>query len=737
MDIVLPPVWYQQFSLGTILKFLTISILFVVAALFRQKHKAIFEKSEKEQDFTNEDERRLDHALLSRNESIIILYGSQTGTAEDYARRLARNLYDDYSVLATVASIEDFDASSLKGVAGTSSMTGRRTLVCFVLATYGEGEPTDNTVCFYEDLAAMETKNEKDELALKGLHYMAFGLGNRSYEKFNFMVRSFDEHLLRLGGTRFGTRGEGDDGTGTLDEDFLAWKEATLPAVASHIGAKKSRSHFESPYEIVEQPDMAIGGSHIPPGERNSAQQGDSSITVGLFDSKNPYMAPIVHSGQLFAPNCGRECLHLQFDISGTNLSYETGDHLGVLPINPDKEVLRLLAVLGLSVKRDTVIEILKKKDSTAQAIIPGPMTYFAILQQKLNICGRVSREICDALSEMAPNAEVHAKMARLAADRELFNSTVTSRCLNLGQFLEIVSGGTPWTSIPFSFLLTCLAPLQPRYYSISSSNRASPTTIDIAAAVKNELLGETNPGRFLGLATNYLRTLTLENIVDRETFYTRALLPSPNLPVRAAVHVRRSTFRLPPSPQTPIIMIGPGTGVAPFRAFMQERLFTKNHGQQLGLSILFTGCRKSTEDHIFAEEWEALKSSLGNDFQVHTAFSRESAEKVYVQHRMMEVGKRLFDLIHNKKAWVYICGDAGYMAKDVHAALVDIVAGGENIPAKDAAKYIAALKDDGRMHVSNPVKIAFSGNHDYSLANCTGISRNMYGRWKTSNVAL
>ncbi|KFZ04220.1 hypothetical protein V502_10315 [Pseudogymnoascus sp. VKM F-4520 (FW-2644)] len=145
--------------------------------------------------------------------------------------------------------------------------------------------------------------------------------------------------------------------------------------------------------------------------------------------------------------------------------------------------------------------------------------------------------------------------------------------------------------------------------------------------------------------------------------------------------------------------MIGPGTGVAPFRAFMQDRLFAKNQKQMLGMSILFTGCRNRAEDYIYADEWEDLKTLLGNDFQIHTVFSREAAEKVYVQHRMMEVKEQLFDLIHNNKAWVYICGDAAHMAKDVSTALVDIIARGKGIATKDAVNYITNLKDSGRMH--------------------------------------
>ncbi|OBT46495.1 hypothetical protein VE00_03311 [Pseudogymnoascus sp. WSF 3629] len=685
------------------LLYVIVIILITAVALWQKQKGATFASSGEKQELASDNVRSLDRALVCQDKSVIIIYGSQTGTAEEYARRLARNLYDDYSISAEVADIEDFDASSLHEVAIKNSRTGRRVLVCFILATYGDGEPTDSTASFYQDLTAIEAEDGEGDLALRALHYIAFGLGNSTYEKFNFMIRSFDEHLQRLGAARLGARGEGDDSHGTLDEDFLSWKDETLVEVASHLRAKKTDNHFSSAYKIVEKPDLTIDSDGVFLGGRKATELESNGLLVGPFDGKNSYLAPLVCSEHLFAASCDRDCLHIEFDISGTNLSYETGDHLGVLPTNPDAEVQRMLKILGLSSKGDTVITISERDGSGAQVIVAEPTTYSTILRYKLDICGRVSREICGTLATMAPNAEVKAHMIQLAADRDLFHSTVTSRCLNLAQFLETASNGLPWSSLPFSFLLSCLAPLQPRYYSISSSGQASPKTIHITIAVKDESLGVPNSSRFLGLTTNYLKALTIANNANGEISPNRTLLPSPgneSLPSMVAVHVRRSNFRLPASSHIPIIMIGPGTGVAPFRAFMQDRrMFAKTQTQKLGMSILFTGSRKRSEDYIYADEWEDLKAALGNEFQMHTAFSRESAEKVYVQHRMMEVKEQLFDLIHNKKAWIYICGDAAHMAKDVSTALVDIVAEGKSIGTKDAVNYITNLKDSGRMH--------------------------------------
>ncbi|OBT82651.1 hypothetical protein VE02_07934 [Pseudogymnoascus sp. 03VT05] len=389
----------------------------------KQKTTAFASYGEK-QELASDNVRSLDYALVCQDKSIIIVYGSQTGTAEEYARRLARNLYEDYSISTAVADIEDFDASSLNEVAINNSRTARRVLVCFILATYGDGEPTDSTTSFYQDLSTIEMEDGEGDPPLRDLHYIAFGLGNSTYEKFNFMIRSFDEHLQRLGATRLGARGEGDDGLGTLDEDFLAWKDETLVEAASHLRAKKGYNHFTSPYKVVETPHLTIDSNELfLRRKHNDSRVENNGLVAGPFNNKNSYLAPLVYSKQLFAPVCDRDCLHIEFDVSGTDLSYETGDHLGVWPTNPDAEVQRMLMILGLSNKADTFITISENQDSGAQVFNTEPRTYTTILRYELDICGKVSREICGALSKMAPNAEVETHMVQLAADRNLFHS--------------------------------------------------------------------------------------------------------------------------------------------------------------------------------------------------------------------------------------------------------------------------------------------------------------------------
>ena len=150
----------------------------------------------------------------------VVFYGSQTGTAEDYASRLAKEGSSKYGLKTMVADLEEFDYENL-------DQFPEDKVAFFVLATYGEGEPTDNAVEFYEFITSEGPafSESSDETPLSKLQYVTFGLGNNTYEHYNAMVRRVDAALTKLGAQRIGTAGEGDDGAGTMEEDFLAWKE--------------------------------------------------------------------------------------------------------------------------------------------------------------------------------------------------------------------------------------------------------------------------------------------------------------------------------------------------------------------------------------------------------------------------------------------------------------------------------------------------------------------------------
>ena len=544
--------------------------------------------------------RNILEKLDETGKNCVVFYGSQTGTAEDYASRLAKEGSSRFGLKTMTADLEEYDFENL-------DQFPEDKVAIFVLATYGEGEPTDNAVEFYEFIGSEDVnfseKGGMDSQPLVGLSYVAFGLGNNTYEHYNSMVRNVTKYLDRLGAKRIGEAGEGDDGAGTMEEDFLAWKEPMWAALADAMQLEEREAVYEPVFEVTEKPDMSAEEDTVYLGEPNKNHL--EGTGKGPYNAHNPFIAPIAESTEIFHDK-SRNCLHMEVDISGSNLSYTTGDHIAVWPNNAGKEVDRFINVLNMDSKRDTVISV-KGMDATAKVPFPTPTTYEAVVRYHMEIGAPVSRQMVSTLAQFAPNDDIKAEVAKIGNDKDYFHSVVAEKNYNLAQLLE--SFGQKWEKIPFSFFIEGLNKIQPRYYSISSSSLVQKNKISITAVVESvEKPGA--PHVVKGVTTNLLLALKLKQHGD-PTPDPHGLNYAINGPrnkydgVHIPVHVRHSNFKLPSDPAKPIIMVGPGTGVAPFRGFVQERAQQAKNGENVGKTMLFFGCRKSDEDFIYKDEWK------------------------------------------------------------------------------------------------------------------------------------
>ncbi|EDU42242.1 NADPH--cytochrome P450 reductase [Pyrenophora tritici-repentis] len=633
--------------------------------------------------------RNIIEKMEETDKNCVVFYGSQTGTAEDYASRISKEGSSRFGLKTMVADLEEYDFDNLDTFPEDK-------LAVFVLATYGEGEPTDNAVEFYEFLGSEDVSFSEggsiDDKPLSKLNYVAFGLGNNTYEHYNSMVRNVDKYLTRLGATRLGAAGEGDDGAGTMEEDFLAWKEPMWAAVAEKMGLEEREASYEPVFDVREKPELSAEDDTVYLGEPNKNHlEGNQK---GPFNANNPFIAPIVESAELFnAPN--RNCLHMEISIAGSNLSYTTGDHIAIWPNNAGKEVDRLFKVLGKEDKRHTVIAV-RGLDPTAKVPFPSPTTYDAAVRFHIEINAAVSRQLVSVMAQFAPNDDIKAELVKLGSDKDYFKEQVTDRNLNLGQLLEIVGKGVTWDKIPFSFLFETMVKIQPRYYSISSSSLVQKDKISITAVVESiEKPGA--PYALKGVTTNYLLALKQKqhgdpNLDPHGLDYAITGPRNKYDGIHVPVHVRHSNFKLPSDPSKPIIMVGPGTGVAPFRAFVQERAAQTKAGQTVGKTILFFGCRKQSEDFMYAKEWEQYKDIMGDNFEMHTAFSRDGPNKVYVQHKLEEAGEEVNRLLE-QKAYFYVCGDAAHMAREVNVLLGKIISKYRNVPETKGEEIVKAMR--------------------------------------------
>lgn len=546
--------------------------------------------------------RNIIEKMDESDKNCVVFYGSQTGTAEDYASRISKEGHSRFGLKTMVADLEEYDFDTLDTFPDDK-------LAIFVLATYGEGEPTDNAVEFYEFVGSEDINFSEgggaDDKPLANLKYVAFGLGNNTYEHYNSMVRNVDKYLTKLGATRLGAAGEGDDGAGTMEEDFLAWKEPMWAAVAEKMGLEEREAAYEPVFEVTEKDELTPEDDTVYLGEPNKNHL--EGKQKGPFNANNPFIAPIVESSEIFTAK-DRNCLHMEISIAGSNLSYTTGDHIAIWPNNAGKEVDRVFKVLGKEHKRHTVIAV-KGLDPTAKVPFPSPTTYDAAIRFHIEIGAAVSRQLVSGLAQFAPNDDIKAEMTKLGSDKDYFKEKVTARNLNLAQLLEIEGKGQAWTNIPFSFLIEGLVKIQPRYYSISSSSLVQKDKISITAVV--ESIEKTDAPHVLkGVTTNYLLALKQKQHGDPspDPHGLNYAITGPRNKydgIHVPVHVRHSNFKLPSDPSKPIVMVGPGTGVAPFRGFIQERAAQAKAGQNVGKTVLFFGCRKRSEDFLYEKEWE------------------------------------------------------------------------------------------------------------------------------------
>ncbi|KAH6976166.1 NADPH-cytochrome P450 reductase [Ilyonectria sp. MPI-CAGE-AT-0026] len=626
-------------------------------------------------------------AMLEKSKkNCAVFYGSETGTAENYAKRLAKEGKSRFGLDTIVRDLEDYDYDDLESIPSSK-------ILIFVLATAGEGDPTENARDFYSFVTG-EDNNFSN--GLQNINYVAFGLGNSTYEHYNSMVRNVSRALDDFGAERIGAAGEGDDGTGSTEEDFLAWKDPMWAALAGKMGLEEQETFYEPTFSITPRQDLTESSKDVFLGEPNLAHL-KGTASKQSFGASNPYIASITESNELFKGG-DRNCLHIELGLGDSSLSYSTGDHVAIWPTNPDNEVERLLEILGLSDVKNTVIDI-KALEKTSKVPIPTPTTYKTVLRSYLEICAPVSRQFMASIATFSPDASAKAEITKIGADKDYFQEQIAKSKLTIAQVLRSIGGGSHWTGLPFSAVVEGLNKLQPRYYSISSSSLVQPRSISISAVVDScEVSGRPEPLK--GVATNYLLALKQKQNGDSVSQST----PTYNIngprgkygQCQVPIHVRQSSFRLPSDSQTPVILIGPGTGVAPFRAFVQERAHLAKQGKSVGRTLLFFGCRHSEQDFIYESEWKQYKEVLGDRFDMMVAFSRQGPKKVYVQNLLKAHAKVVNELLETN-GHIYVCGDAKYMARDVQSSFVEILTDERGIHESQSKDILRDMRASSR----------------------------------------
>ncbi|XP_005109646.1 NADPH--cytochrome P450 reductase [Aplysia californica] len=599
--------------------------------------------------------------MKNTNRNVIVFYGSQTGTAEEFATRLAKDA-SRYGMKGMVADPEECDMEDLSKLADIEN-----SLAIFCMATYGEGDPTDNAQEFHEFLNGGDAD-------LSGIRYSVFGLGNKTYEHYNSMGKFVDKRLGELGGERVFELGLGDDDA-NIEEDFVTWKEKFWPAVCAYFGVEATGENVNTRQYELGTVAEDLSKEKVFNGE--PARLGSYNTQKPPYDVKNPYMSPIAVNRELHKDS-GRSCMHIELDISESKIRYESGDHVAIYPINDTEIVEKIGKRLGVDLDEVFTLNNIDE-DASKKHPFPCPCSYRTALTHYVDIMNPPRTHVLGELAEyteVAKDKEFLQKMTQATEEgKGLYLDWIAKDHRNILAVLEDIPSLKP----PLDHICELLPRLQPRFYSISSSPKMYPKSIHVTAVV----VEYTTPTNRLtkGVCTAWLST---------KKPGTGGNGPLPRVPI----YVRKSQFRLPFKPTTPVIMVGPGTGLAPFRGFIQERSYFKGEGKPIGDTILYFGCRNKANDFIYQDEMEDyVKQGV---LKMHTAFSRDQAQKVYVQHLLDQNHQEIWDVLNNN-GHLYICGDAKNMAREVHSMIVKILTTKGEMSTEAAEDYIKKLQSKGR----------------------------------------
>ena len=486
-----------------------------------------------------------------------------------------------------------------------------------IVSTHGEGEPPFAARELHEFIYSKRAPK------LEGVNYAVLALGDSSYFQFCKTGKDFDEQLEKLGAKRLVSRIACDV---DFEEPAETWLKSTLPA----FGTGETVVQKTTPQFRMVTPS--------PKGEK----------TVG-HSKKNPFPAPVFEKISLHGKGTKRQTLHIELSTENApGLDYEPGDAAGVFPVNSIELINGVLTETGLDAGDPVLVNGKEKKLESA-------------LYKDVEL-SKITTDVVARFLQFAPNEQLQ----KLTEDTDKFREYLEGRdIVDLLQDYPV--------KIDAMNLIKILRPLQPRYYSISSSPKAFPGELHLTVGVVNY----ENSGREKrGTCSTFLSEMSVED--EKVPIFIEA----------------NPGFRLPEDDETPIIMVGAGTGIAPYRAFVQHRELADKPGK----SWLFFGNRNFETEFLYQAEWQDFLKT-GALTKMDVAFSRDGDKKVYVQDRLLEKASEVYQWLEDG-AHFYICGDMKNMARHVQDTLVKIVEKQGAMSKEHAQEYVDNLEKDRRLQL-------------------------------------
>lgn len=556
---------------------------------------------------------------------LLVLYGSNMGTAEGIARELAET-----------ARCHGFHSEVMPLNDGVGRLP-KKGIVLIVSASYN-GQPPNNARGFIQWLENIEQGD------LAGVHYSVFGCGDHNWaDTYQHIPRYIDKMLEAKGALRVAIRGEGD-ASGDFENQMDSWNETLWAELRSTLNLS----------------------SNTQERSRLTLQFVNGLATTPIASSHDAFPAVVEVNRELHCEGSSRSTRHIEIMLP-EGKTYREGDHLGIIPVNDPAVVERVLRRYGFQGNEHVIIQASGR--SGAHLPLDRPVNVHDLLSHCLELQEAATRAQLRELAAFTV-CPPHQKELEVLLQETAYKEKVLNKRLTMLDLLERY----PACELPFERFVELLPPLKPRYYSISSSYQWQGNKVSITVGIVRGAAKSGN-GEYRGVASNYLANRQAGDSVQ-------VFLNTPD-----------SGFQLPDDPSVPIVMVGPGTGFAPFRGFLQTRQVLKNSGQALGEAHLYFGCRNEL-DHIYREEIEQFEKQ--GIVTVHTAYSRkEKKPKIYVQHLMQENSAEIMRILEQGK--LYICGDGSKMAPDVESCLQKAYQNIHSASREEARQWLEIMQNEGR----------------------------------------
>jgi NADPH-ferrihemoprotein reductase len=590
---------------------------------------------------------------------VAVWFGSQTGTAEGFARSL-------HSAIES-----SFGPCELKDIATTNSPADVSSFdfSVFCQATYGDGEPTDDAHWFFDSLDGLPSNS------LSGCVVAVFALGNSQYEHFAAAGKKLRKSLLSKGAIEACELGTGDD-DGDIDSDFEKWKsQIALPALLSYlnVGANGKDSTNDDCAESLPLEWRVVYA------DDQEAIIGDNASATTPSTNANDML--VFANEQLCASDTvsrGKSTVHVEVQLPADAPGYAAGDHIAIQPKHSEKHVVELADTIGL--ERHHLNRTVRLAEASSSLMGEKPFSSWKRLMdaiaEHVELGLAPPRQSLKELANFCSATDDAKRLRDAASSADKWRAQIDSPQLCLREVISTIAPScTPSLGALFG---GATQKLLPRRYSLASSPLADGNMLAISCSV---VRSETPNGRLHEGVTSSGLEHVQEGVSIRGT-------------------VRRTNFKLPQSCQTPIVLICAGTGVAPFRAFLRERREAAKQGKQqvaMGECLLYFGCRSESEC-LYKHELEGHLNG-GELSHLRLAFSRSSCRREYVQDALSvpDESARVYNAIVRQNGCIYICGDATGMARGAHEALANIISSYGQMTADDAERELRVLSECAR----------------------------------------